>query len=178
MTGATSAINILSLSRQAQDSQWNTAVISACAHGRTGHTGQSGWQGVHYPNASTDTCCFNNGPRDCTSTRVGPPDPCPPNGDTDCNAGCLYEVRSDPTEHKPLHTLYPEKVQAMIKRIEELKETAFTPVRCSIDACDDGYGNIACGAAAAGGGSSCADPRACEAANRNGGFWGPFIDVP
>jgi hypothetical protein len=23
-----------------------------------GHTGQSGWQGIHYPNASTDTCCF------------------------------------------------------------------------------------------------------------------------
>ena len=55
------------------------------------------------------------------------------------------------------------------RRIEELKETAFVPVRCGPE-CDDGMGNIACG--------GCGDPRACETALfKNGGFWGPFIDI-
>ena len=81
----------------------------------------------------------------------------------------------DPTEHHEVTAQYPQIVMAMKKRIEELKDTAFTPVRCA--GCDDGYGGIACGSAAAGGGSSCADKRACERAHANGGFWGPFIDV-
>ena len=51
----------------------------------------------------------------------------------------------------------------------ELKETAFTPVRCT---CDDGFGGISCG------GAGCADTRACDTAlGKNGGFWGPFVDV-
>ena len=70
-----------------------------------------------------------------------------------CNAGCLYEIKSDPTEHVELSAKYPAKVRVMTRRIEELKETAFTPVRCGPE-CDDGFGNIACG--------SCGDPRACE----------------
>ena len=99
-------------------------------------------------------------------------------------------MRSDPTEHHELSAQYPERVVAMTRRIEELKETAFTPVRCS-DVCDDGFGNIACG-------KNCGDPRACATAQANGGFCalrclaspfahdadamgglagGPFIDV-
>ena len=46
--------------------------------------------------------------------------------------------------------------QAMKRRIEELKESAFTPVRCT--GCDDGFGNIACGP------KNCHDARACEVA--------------
>ena len=90
-------------------------------------------------------------------------DPCPPRGETNCSDGCLYEVRSDPEERTELTSKYPEKVEAMTKRLEELKETAFTPVRCT---CDDGFGGISCG------GISCADARACETANGpNKGFW-------
>ena len=102
----------------------------------------------------------------------------------------LYEVRGDPLEHTEISAQYPAKVVAMRKRLEELKETAFTPVRCS-DVCDDGFGNIACG-------KNCGDPRACATAQANGGFCalrclaipfahdadalgglagGPFIDV-
>ena len=51
---------------------------------------------------------------------------------------CCLQVRADPTEHHELSKLYPERVFAMKRRIEELKETAFTPVRCGPE-CDDGY---------------------------------------
>ena len=43
-----------------------------------------------------------------------------------------------------------------MERIEELKQSAFTPVRCQ--GCDDGFGNIACTNPA------CAHPKACEMA--------------
>ena len=78
-----------------------------------------------------------------------------------------------------------------MERIEELKQSAFTPVHCQ--GCDDGFGNIACTNPA------CAHPKACEMAmGPFGGFcastlillvWrmltilrlgckgGPFIDV-
>ena len=51
---------------------------------------QSGWQGVHYPNSTTDTCCFGapqGDPEACPAH-----DPCPPMGMEDCLDGCLYEV--------------------------------------------------------------------------------------
>ena len=41
---------------------------------------------------------------------------------------CDAVLGSDPTEHHELTAQYPEKVNAMKKRLEELKETAFTPV--------------------------------------------------
>ena len=127
----------------------------------------SGWQGPHYPNSTTNTCCFGG---DLESGMCPTDDPCPPGGETDCSDGCLYEVRSDPTEHHELvGQQYAAKKYALTKRIEELKESAFTPVRCT---CDDGFGGISCG------GASCADTRACDTAlGKNGGFWGPFVDV-
>jgi len=54
----------------------------------------SGWQGPHYPNITTDTCCFG-----CRGT---PPleNHCAPGADikgmTDCTDGCLFEIRGDP----------------------------------------------------------------------------------
>ena len=73
--------------------------------------------------------------------------------------------RSDPLEHTELSATMPAKVASLTKRIEELKQSAFVPVRCG-DQCDDGFGNIACGPTA------CHDSRACEVAmGANGGFW-------
>ena len=83
------------------------------------------------------------------------------------NDGCLYEVRSDPNEHHELSGGDPlcggscGKIKSfLMERIEELKQSAFTPVRCQ--GCDDGFGNIACTNPA------CAHPKACEMA------MGPF----
>ena len=44
-----------------------------------GTVGMTGWQGPHYPNTTTDTCCFGRQ----GNTAVCPSDdPCPPNGET------------------------------------------------------------------------------------------------
>ena len=58
--------------------------------------------------------------------------------------GLLYppQVRKDPYEYHELSAQYPEKVMELTRRVEELKQSAFTPVRCT--GCDDGFGNIAC----------------------------------
>ena len=83
------------------------------------------------------------------------------------NPRCRGVTVAHRLEHTELSQGMPEKVAALTRRIEELKQSAFTPVRCT--GCDDGFGNIACGA------QSCHDARACEVAmNSNGGFWGPF----
>ena len=155
-----------------------------------GHVEMAGWTGPRYPNATTDTCCF--------SSVGGAVSPSCPTAEcfTDCNDGCLYEVssaasqcpsappsdlpypqvRGDPNEHTELSAEYPEIKAALTKRIEELKESAFVPVRCT--GCDDGFGGIMCGTAS---GIGCQYPAACEMAMSSkayGGFWGPFIDVP
>ena len=52
------------------------------------------------------------------------------------------QVRKDPYEYHELSAQFPEKVRELMRRVEELKESAFTPVRCT--GCDDGFGNIAC----------------------------------
>lgn len=110
---------------------------------------QSGWEGVHYPNSTTDTCCFSTilqhsdrpPPANCPEH-----DPCPSTaglpGVTNCTAGCLYNVRTDPYEYHDISAQYPEKVVELTHRIEELKQSAFTPVRCT--GCDDGFGQISC----------------------------------
>jgi hypothetical protein len=71
------------------------------------------------------------------------------------------------TDLAPLH---PEIVERMLRRLEELRESAFLPIRCQ---CEDGFGGISCNA------GGCADKRACEmVTEKYGGFWGPFVDVP
>eukprot|EP01047_Picozoa_sp_COSAG01_P055986 COSAG01_NODE_6293_length_3751_cov_1.697700_7_plen_181_part_00 len=143
----------------------------------------TGWEGVHYPNASTDTCCFStivqhaskglpsNCPRD---------DPCPVGGVSNCSHGCLYKVKTDPYEYQDVAAQNPEMVSKLSHRLEELRETAFLPVRCT---CDDGFGGVACTSGPkkhADGGpiTSCDDARSCEnAMGIWGGFWGPFVEI-
>ena len=73
-------------------------------------------------------------------------------------------------------TAFQTKTETLRTCIEELKQSAFVPVRCT--GCDDGFGGIMCGTAS---GIGCQYPAACEMAMSSkayGGFWGPFIDVP
>ena len=44
-------------------------------------------------NGTTDTCCFDAGFGPTQVSCPRPNDECPLNGHTDCNGGCLYEVR-------------------------------------------------------------------------------------
>lgn len=100
----------------------------------------------------------------CPST---PDNPTGCSCNANCTNGCLYELTSDPTEHVELSAKYPERTAALIQRFEELKESAFLPVRCT--GCDDGWGNVACGKSI--NGVACDDPRACEmATGEYGGF--------
>jgi hypothetical protein len=77
---------------------------------------RGGPQGPHYPNSTTDTCCFS-----CHST---PPadNHCAPGSDiqgmTNCTEGCLFEVRGDPLEHTELSQSMPEKVLALVRETD------------------------------------------------------------
>ena len=150
----------------------------------TGAIQESGWTGPHYPNSSTDTCCFHHhasgyyGPGNARGRFCPQAEMCV----EDCADGrCLFETRSDPTEHHNLAAQMPGKVAAMLRRIDMIKQTAFLPVRCT--GCDDGFGGRACtvtnstdGPAGHALETSCAAPAACErAAGLYGGFWGPFV---
>ena len=136
-----------------------------------GDVEQSGYTGPQYPNRTTNTCCFSavlqGGPGRVPPGGCPKDDPCPYMGVTNCSSGCLYEVRSDPSETRELSSSHPEKVQSLLRRIEELRESAFLPIRCR--SCDDGFGGIFC--------RSCGeDPKMCDAVeNRWGGFYGPWV---
>ena len=142
-----------------------------------GYVEQSGWTGPHYPNRTTNTCCFNsilqNGAgrvpeRGCPAT-----DPCVNAGTdaagvTNCTLGCLFELRTDPVERVDLALEYPGIVEQLMHRVEELRQTAFLPVRCL---CDDGWGGIDC--------QQCPAAKGMCAAvtDKYGGFYGPWVDV-
>lgn len=71
-----------------------------------------------------------------------------------CGHGCLFELRSDPTENNDLAQQLPEKVDALRARIETYAASSFNPQRGRTD------------------------PAACDyAVKEYGGFWGPFIDA-
>ena len=72
----------------------------------------------------------------------------PPTG----KGGCLFNVLTDPTEHDDVAADHPDIVAAMYARILEIQNTTFSPKRGT----DDGA--------------------ACAAAQKYGGFWGPFIE--
>ena len=87
----------------------------------TGAIQESGWTGPHYPNSSTDTCCFHHhasgyyGPGNARGRFCPQAEMCV----EDCADGrCLYETRSDPTEHHNLAAQMPGKVAAMLRRID------------------------------------------------------------
>ena len=66
--------------------------------------------------------------------------------------GCLYDVYADPNEYNNIIASKQEVWETMLARIDEVQKGVWSPVRGTTD------------------------PRACEAAIANGGFWGPFID--
>ena len=43
---------------------------------------------------------------------------CPP-------AGCLFNIRDDPTEHNEIGALYPDKLKELQDRLAELKASSF-----------------------------------------------------
>ena len=89
-------------------------------------------------------------------------------GVTNCTLGCLFELRADPSERTDLAGEHPDVVERLLRRIEELKQTAFLPVRCL---CDDGWGGVDCQQCPAAKGM-------CEAVTgKYGGFYGPWVDV-
>lgn len=101
---------------------------------------QSGWQGPHYPNIS-DTHCFDTSGHGTSSTCV-----------KNCESGCLFNIKQDPTEHHDLASENPERVAAMTARLEALRKTAFNPNRGKTD------------------------PEACaKAMGDYRGFWGPWV---
>lgn len=71
----------------------------------------------------------------------------------DCKAGCLYDVFADPNEHDDLAAARPATAAKLAARLAELNKANYNP--------DRGRG----------------DPAACAAAERNGGFYGPFVGV-
>ena len=71
----------------------------------------------------------------------------------DCRSGCLYNIVNDPTEHDDLAEDPAQQVRLaqMQKQLAELNAGNFNP--------DRGQG----------------DRRACVQAEKNGGFYGPFV---
>ncbi len=71
----------------------------------------------------------------------------------DCgDAGCLFNLDNDPSEHTNLANELPDLAVAMRKRISVINATVFSPVRGP------------------------RDPKACEVAQTMyGGYWGPFV---
>ena len=72
----------------------------------------------------------------------------------DCGDGCLYDIFADPTEHHDLAASQPEILTKLRSRLQELNKQNYDP--------DRGRG----------------DPRACQQAVANGGFYGPWLDLP
>ena len=78
--------------------------------------------------------------------------PCPPSRDC-AGDGCLFDVVRDPHERVNLARSHASLLSRMQQQLEEANRHRFTPQRGGFDA------------------------RACDAAERAGGFWGPFIGV-
>ena len=94
---------------------------------------QAGWTGPHYPNQTNPT------------GGIKAMDDC---GD----AGCLYNIKTDPEERTDLSKTSPDILKHMQQRLQAWEATAFNPDRGKI------Y------------------PGACEVAfDKYGGFWGPFV---
>jgi len=69
-----------------------------------------GWQGPHYPNASTLAWAAEKSLHDC-------------------GGGCLFNLDVDPTEHQNLAADQAERVQSMLETIRKHNNTAFSPDR-------------------------------------------------
>jgi arylsulfatase I/J len=80
----------------------------------------------------------------------------------DCTAGCLFNVSSDPSEHHDLGDELYDIRDSMIDRLNELKTGYFQNSDQNVDSCPDSV-DVSC---------SC-----WMAANKYGGFYGPFQEV-
>mmetsp|Transcript_125716 Transcript_125716/g.367326 ORF Transcript_125716/g.367326 Transcript_125716/m.367326 type:complete len:626 (-) Transcript_125716:132-2009(-) len=69
-----------------------------------------GWQGPHYPNAST----LGWAAQDSIHS---------------CEKGCLFQLDADPTEHHNLAEAEPQRVQSMLASLRQHNATAFSPDR-------------------------------------------------
>ena len=76
----------------------------------TGKVSSASWAGPTYPN--TSTAATNNTLDKYTA---------------DCRAGCLYNVgvEGDMTEHEDLARAEPDRLHAMLARLEQLKSTVW-----------------------------------------------------
>lgn len=105
-----------------------------------GKFSRAGWQGPTYPNASS-------------------PASDPDAVDHDCGAGCLFDVRADPTEHDDLAAAQPARVSAMAARLAVLRAGMFSNNDTGANLCPPGTpGDCAC----------------WMAANVYGGYLGPW----
>ena len=108
----------------------NLTLISGDYKIITGNVSWSAWTGPHSPN---------------TTSKV-------PSAIENCGDGCLFNIKTDPTEHVNLATEMPDVLKEMQKKLKKYQETYFNP--------DRGKNSLA----------------ACDVAlNKYGGFWGPFI---
>jgi arylsulfatase B len=68
--------------------------------------------------------------------------------------GCLFNVKDDPSESNNLAASMPQLFNELLARVDSLQKTVYSPKR--------GYKNVA----------------ACEAAVKNGYYWGTFWPTP
>jgi arylsulfatase I/J len=78
----------------------------------------SGWQGVRYPNATSNA---HN-----------------PNVGLDCSAGCLFNVSADPRETTDLGEAQPAARASMVARLAELSKGFFNNSDVGVDSCPPG----------------------------------------
>ncbi|CAB9504225.1 Arylsulfatase B [Seminavis robusta] len=84
-----------------------------------------------------------------------------------CSTGCLFNVHTDPGEHKDVSKSHPVRVQAMKKRLEELRKGFYDNDDRGIDSCPEEYAD-----------EDNKLPCACwMATNYYGGFLGPYQEV-
>ncbi len=68
--------------------------------------------------------------------------------------GCLFNVTADPTEHNDLGLSQWDEAKRLLDRLREWSKTYFNPDRGD------------------------ADPKACKQLKKNGGFYGPWLELP
>lgn len=104
----------------------------------------AGWTYLDYPNANTK-------PGEIKSRTL------------DCSQGCLFNVATDPGEHRNVASAQPKRVEAMKKRLHDLRQGFYENDDRGIDSCPHNTNSMPC---------------ACwMAVNHYGGFFGPYQEV-
>ena len=90
---------------------------------------RAGWAGPVYPNSTSTPS------NDVSSVSM------------DCGEGCLWEVRSDPSETHNLASAQPARLAAMLARLAVLNTTIHSNSDVGVSVCPAGTGDCACWAA-------------------------------